>query len=293
MRSAVLLRAALGLLPVAGCLPAGTVDQPGLGVDAGRTGGATGGGNGGSGGTRGGSGGGRGGTAGAATAGTGGAGAGGGAGSAGTGGTGGGGGAAGRDASTRDRTPGGAADGAVDPDGGRDLAGDPAPDLPADRLADAAAVDLAPGADPEPGRLAGITAGHNLARAMIPVPPLLWDPAVAATAQAYADRCVYSHSGADGLGENLAAFAPPGSTAASAVQTWVDERGDYDAGANRCAAGKSCGHYTQVVWRSTTRLGCAVATCDRNSPFGASFPRWDLWVCNYAPPGNFVGQRPF
>jgi pathogenesis-related protein 1 len=148
-------------------------------------------------------------------------------------------------------------------------------------------------ADPEPGRLAGITRQHNAERATIPVPPLTWDPALAAAAQAYAERCIYQHSMAPNLGENLAADAPPDSNAAAAVALWVGEKADYNYAANTCTPNVQCGHYTQVVWRSSTRLGCGVAICETGSPFGARFPRWEIWVCNYSPPGNFNGQRPY
>jgi len=47
-----------------------------------------------------------------------------------------------------------------------------------------------------------------------------------------------------------------------------------------------------VVWRGSARLGCGVAKCSKNSPF-SGFPDWQLWVCNYDPPGNYVGQRPY
>jgi uncharacterized protein YkwD len=151
-----------------------------------------------------------------------------------------------------------------------------------------------PGADPEPGRLAGITRFHNLVRAAIPVPALTWDPGIAATAAAYAAQCKFEHSGTDGLGENLAAYAPQGAQKASApVDDWAGEGQDYDYSSNSCAPGQSCGHYTQLVWKKSLRLGCAVASCNQNSPFGAQAPKWDLWVCNYSPPGNFIGQRPY
>lgn len=48
-----------------------------------------------------------------------------------------------------------------------------------------------------------------------------------------------------------------------------------------------------IVWRDTLRVGCAHRTCDTNSPFGAQLPSWDFWVCDYEPPGNFVGRRPY
>jgi hypothetical protein len=61
---------------------------------------------------------------------------------------------------------------------------------------------------------------------------------------------------------------------------------------NACAAGEPCGHYTQLVWRGTTRVGCGKATCTVNSPFGAGFPTWEYYVCDYEPPGN-SGARPY
>ncbi len=195
----------------------------------------------------------------------------------------------GRDASGRDASVLGAA-GLDARQGGPDKNGD-APG--------GGAIDgLAPvGPDTEPGRLAGITRLHNDVRAMIQgagLPPLSWDPQLAATAQSYAALCVYKHSMAAGLGENIAAFAPGGSgTAARTVKSWADEKVDYNYQANTCAAGKQCGHYTQIVWKATLRLGCGVQTCTSGSPFGAQFPTWDFYVCNYTPPGNYVGRKPY
>jgi pathogenesis-related protein 1 len=158
--------------------------------------------------------------------------------------------------------------------------------------ADTRAPDAPVATGGEPARLAGMTKAHNDARATIPVPALLWDDGLAATAQAYAEKCVFQHSGHAGLGENLAAYYPPGHKAADAVKDWVDEKAAYDYASNSCSA--VCGHYTQVVWKSSTRLGCGVATCTQNSPFGPKFPgAWENWVCNYTPPGNYVGQRPY
>jgi hypothetical protein len=211
--------------------------------------------------------------------------------------------AAGRDGgvadSARDGGQDAAADGArSDSAGGRDAGADTPRTSDAGvetrPPADAAApVDGPAAADPEPGRLAGITRLHNVVRAEIPVPPLVWDPQIAATAQAYAARCQWRHSGAAGLGENLAAFAPPGrQTAAAPVDGWAAEKADYNYATNSCAAGKQCGHYTQMVWRTSTRVGCGVQICSQGSPF-EGVTNWEIWVCNYAPPGNIVGQRPY
>jgi hypothetical protein len=78
------------------------------------------------------------------------------------------------------------------------------------------------------------------------------------------------------------------------VAAWSGEAADYDHAANSCAEGKQCGHYTQLVWRGTARVGCAHRVCTINWPFGPATPgSWDFWVCDYEPPGNFVGQRPY
>jgi hypothetical protein len=57
----------------------------------------------------------------------------------------------------------------------------------------------------------------------------------------------------------------------------------YDYKSNTCHQGGPCGHYTQVVWSGTRELGCGVARS----------PSREIWVCNYNPPGNYIGQRPY
>src|SRR5437870_4733894 len=120
--------------------------------------------------------------------------------------------------------------------------------------------------------------------------------APASVAQAWAARCLYQlDAGRGERGENIAASAPPGHWAASdVVAAWASEAQDYDYATNTCAPGKKCGHYTQLVWRDSVRVGCAHQVCDTNWPFAPSPPgRWDFWVCDYEPPGNRVGQKPY
>lgn len=129
---------------------------------------------------------------------------------------------------------------------------------------------------------------HNQARAAVGVEPLTWDDQVAAFAQDYARQrkgdCNLVHSGGGGrYGENLAGSSG-GLSGVDAVGLWVNEKGDYDYNSNSCAPNKVCGHYTQVVWRNSVRLGCAKVTCDNGGTFIG---------CNYDPPGNYIGQKPY
>ena len=127
-----------------------------------------------------------------------------------------------------------------------------------------------------------------------PLPALTWSADAAQVAQAWANNCAYQHNANRGArGENIAADAPPGAWAlANVVGAWAGEAADYDYATNTCAQGKICGHYTQLVWRDTLRVGCAHAVCNTGSPF-AGQSSWDFWVCDYEPPGNFVGQKPY
>lgn len=161
-------------------------------------------------------------------------------------------------------------------------------------------ADQAAWLDPHAAVRAGTFAGVTVSPVPLPaLPALTWSPAAAAVAQAWAAGCTYAHNpgrGADGTprGENIAASSPGyWPTPAAVVGAWASEWSDYDYATNGCAAGKVCGHYTQLVWRATLRVGCAKATCSVNSPFGAGFPTWEFYVCDYEPPGNWSGQRPY
>jgi len=156
------------------------------------------------------------------------------------------------------------------------------------------------GSDPPDAFARDMLDAHNQARATArptpspPLPRLQWSAEATKTAEAWAARCTFEHNPDRGpFGENLAAATPDAWTTAEVVKDWASEAAHYDPARNTCAAGKVCGHYTQLVWRNTTRVGCARRTCTKNSPFGKGFPTWEFWVCNYAPPGNVVGQRPY
>jgi pathogenesis-related protein 1 len=159
-----------------------------------------------------------------------------------------------------------------------------------------------PDAGPPPAEAQAWLDAHNAIRRNVspqpatPLPPLTWSSSAAAVAQAWADGCTYQHNAGRGTrGENIAANTPPGTwSPATVVNLWASEASDYDYASNSCAAGKVCGHYTQLVWRDTLRVGCAHRICSVNSPFPqAQTSSWEFWVCDYEPPGNYVGQRPY
>jgi uncharacterized protein YkwD len=144
--------------------------------------------------------------------------------------------------------------------------------------------------------LCGFVTAHNVARANVSpapdvaLPAMSWDADAAAAAQSWADKCTWEHS-ASGYGQNIYASASGQAPSAQAVvDDWTREAVDYDYATNRCH--DVCGHYTQVVWRSSTKVGCAMKACSKGSPFDG-FPNWYMVVCNYSPPGNYVGELPY
>lgn len=129
-------------------------------------------------------------------------------------------------------------------------------------------------------------ATHNEWRAKVNVPPLVWDEGLAKTALKWAKQlknegCAFKHSQAQGLGENLFMGTTGFYGPKEVVDAWGNEIEEYNYEDNSCSG--VCGHYTQVVWKTTKKVGCAKIECDGN----------DIWVCNYDPPGNWVGQKPY
>ncbi len=128
-----------------------------------------------------------------------------------------------------------------------------------------------------------------------PLPSMSWSSSAVASASAWARKCIWDHDpalGTLGLGQNLYASTGP-ATPGTAVASWASEAVDYDLASNTCRASKVCGHYTQLVWRSSIGLGCAIERCTTGSPFPGADATWWNVVCDYAPPGNFVGERPY
>ncbi|KAL0943577.1 extracellular scp domain protein [Colletotrichum truncatum] len=105
-----------------------------------------------------------------------------------------------------------------------------------------------------------------------------WNETLADFAEEYLDGmedCDWEHS--DGpYGENLAKGYP---NVTRSVEAWGDERDDYDF--DDAEFSEETGHFTQLVWKNTTDVGCARKLCNDNA--------WYL-VCEYWPRGNVLGQ---
>nr|XP_048307211.1 peptidase inhibitor 16 isoform X2 [Myodes glareolus] len=138
---------------------------------------------------------------------------------------------------------------------------------------------------------------HNLYRAQVSPPAsdmlqMRWDDDLAAFAKAYAQKCVWGHNKERGRrGENLFAITDEGMDVPLAVENWFEEREHYNLSTAACDPGQMCGHYTQVVWSKTERIGCGSHFCE--SLQGVEEANIHLLVCNYEPPGNVKGRKPY
>jgi len=141
----------------------------------------------------------------------------------------------------------------------------------------------------EPAPFTGITAAHNKVRQQLRVNPLRWSPRLAAYAQSWANVLQTRYNCAaqnrqQGLlyGENIAGGPKSMLKPDAVVALWQREAGFYNPATGACQEGQTCTHYSQLIWRNTLSVGCGVGVCGDNA----------IWVCNYNPPGNIIGQVP-
>ncbi|KAK6140325.1 hypothetical protein DH2020_025920 [Rehmannia glutinosa] len=136
---------------------------------------------------------------------------------------------------------------------------------------------------------------HNDLRRRVGVPPLVWDPILTAAAHGWAEQrrrdCNYRYHSTNKYGENIYWMSYKEFDPTDAVQYWFNEYKLYDRTANACRcrpeiAGCECGHYLNVVWSTTRRVGCSGAVyCDNQKGVYV--------VCNYDPAGLVPGINPF
>ncbi|HVV04493.1 MAG TPA: CAP domain-containing protein [Puia sp.] len=132
---------------------------------------------------------------------------------------------------------------------------------------------------------------HNTYRAVLQLPYLTWSDDLAADAKAWAvhlaaigkgdhDQSIRGHEGENIWWGTAGAFSYT-----DMVSFWGSEKKAfvYDVFPN-CRQGKAVvGHYTQVVWKNTVSVGCALASNGQT----------DYLVCRYSPAGNIIGQKPY
>jgi len=132
-----------------------------------------------------------------------------------------------------------------------------------------------------------MTDRHNYWRAALGIRPLVWSDEVAQYAQAWANElaassCKLIHRRKGKYGENLFWASGMKITPSFVTDDWASEREYFNHKTQKCASGEVCGHYTQQIWEQTTKVGCGMAKCSNGA---------EIWVCNYDPAGNYVGEK--
>ncbi len=152
-------------------------------------------------------------------------------------------------------------------------------------------------------RLAPFVAEHNKVREGLGLPALAWSQELADFAGEWVDEMARRGCGKENLehrpttgefanvnfGENLAWIHGNPWSAEGVTKAWADEVNYYNYQENSCLEGEMCGHYTQIVWQTTEYVGCAMRTCE----VLANGKVKEFWGCNYYPPGNYIGFRPY
>ncbi|KAK1162093.1 C-type lectin domain family 18 member A-like isoform X1 [Acipenser oxyrinchus oxyrinchus] len=112
-----------------------------------------------------------------------------------------------------------------------------------------------------------------------------WSEKLAVLAQERASSCplnpTLEEGHTDHMGWNIHDFTPGAASFAEVIDLWFREGQDYNYNGGQCRHNSTCQHYTQLVWATSSRLGCARHLCEKG---GASR---EVFACAYSPGGNW------
>ncbi|WP_241392649.1 CAP family protein [Rippkaea orientalis] len=138
-----------------------------------------------------------------------------------------------------------------------------------------------------------ILTAHNKYRQKVNVSPLIWSNQLANDAQQWANylaslggRKLQHDSNTNGQGENLWLGTSKRFSYTQMVDGWGQEKQYLTSRrftletVSSTGNWSDVGHYTQIVWKNTKKVGCATSKAGGN----------DILVCRYSPQGNIIGQ---
>lgn len=128
-------------------------------------------------------------------------------------------------------------------------------------------------------------------RGELNLPSLEWDCKLALSSQKWAEvlaeKGYLEHSKQNIVGENLYMYYSSFGKIPSlkeAILSWYSEKKNFVYGKKYwCKEGTICGHYTQLIWKDTKKIGCGRA--EKNNKV--------FIVCRFIPAGNFIGEQPY
>lgn len=140
-----------------------------------------------------------------------------------------------------------------------------------------------PPSDPVPSDMAALFREHNEYRSKHGAPAMVWNASVAQAAATWGMQCRKGHESQSTYGENLMSTTSYQLDMSWLISistgSWYREVEDYDCSRPGYQAGT--GHFTQIIWKSSSAMGCAAQMCSQT----------EGWVvCRYWPAGNYLGQ---
>lgn len=132
---------------------------------------------------------------------------------------------------------------------------------------------------------AALLRAHNTYRSKHGSPKLKWSADAASKAQAWAEHLAKTgslqHGGNKDMGQNLAYKSGAALSGQEVADMWYSEIKNYDF--SRPGFSSNTGHFTQMVWASTTHMGAGRVVKGSTT----------FVVANYTPPGNITNSGYF